>query len=215
MMNLVFIAPPAAGKGTFSTMLKNDYGYVHISAGDLLRNIDESSSVYEEVQDILKQGKLVPTSIISSLLKEKLISIKGKPFILDGYPRSLEQTTELDNILSSAGVKIDKAIYLDVELDTALKRILGRLSCPVCKRDYNSLTGFNTPKEEGLCDVCHTPLVKRSDDNEDSFKIRYQTYINETEPVVSYFENKGLLIKLDVNRSTDEVYNELKKEIGL
>lgn len=213
MLNIAFIAPPAAGKGTFSTMLK-EYGYTHISTGDLLRNIDKDSSVYDEVQSILKSGNLVPTEIISALLKEKLNSFEG-PFILDGYPRSLEQTAELDKILSDTGKTIDKAIYLDVSIDTALKRVLGRLSCPICKRDYNSLTGFNTPKVEGMCDDCMVPLDKRSDDNEESFRKRYNTYVTETEPVVKYFEDKGILVRLNAERDTKEVFEDLKRELNI
>ena len=213
MKNIAFIAPPAAGKGTFSTMLK-DLGYTHISTGDLLRNIDETSEVYETVQRIFKEGGLVPTPIISTLLEEKLNSFDG-PFILDGYPRSLEQTEALESILKNTNKTLDKAIYLDVSIDTALKRVLGRLSCPKCKRDYNSLTGFNTPKNEGMCDDCNVPLDKRSDDNEVSFRKRYNTYVTETEPVVKYFEDKGLLVRINAERETEMVFDEIKKELGI
>lgn len=215
-VNIVFIAPPAAGKGTFSKILKEKWGFTHISAGDLLRNVDSSSSVYEEIQEVLRTGALVRGEIIMTLLKEKLESIdRSKGFILDGFPRNLDQAFAFGDLLKEVNIGVDKAIYLDVDIDTALKRVLGRLSCPKCNRDYNSLTGYHTPKNEGLCDDCHTELVKRSDDNEESFKKRYITYQNETAPVIKFFEDLDILVRLDATKDMCETLKELEKELGL
>lgn len=215
-MNIVFIAPPAAGKGTISSMLKERYDFEHISAGDLLRNVTKESSVYEEIQETLKSGGLVKEEIIITLLKEKLLSLeKGKSFILDGFPRNLDQAFAFGDLLKEVNIGVDKAIYLDVDIDTALKRVLGRLSCPKCNRDYNSLTGYHTPKNEGLCDDCHIELVKRSDDNEESFKKRYITYQNETAPVIKFFEDLDILVRLDATKDMCETLKELEKELGL
>lgn len=215
-VNLVFIAPPAAGKGTLSSMLKEKYGFTHISAGDLLRNVDESSSVYEEVQTTLKEGKLVRNEIISTLLKERLEKGNlGAGFILDGYPRNIDQALGFADLLKEVNLSVDKVVYLDIDIDTALNRVLGRMSCPVCKKDYNELTGFNTPKVPGYCDDCHAPLDRRSDDNEDSFKKRYITYQNETAPVIKFFEDLGLLIRLDSSKDANETFNELLDKLGI
>jgi len=215
-VNIVFIAPPAAGKGTFSKILKEKWGFIHISAGDLLRNVDSSSSVYEEIQEVLRTGALVRGEIIMTLLKEKLESIdRSKGFILDGFPRNLDQAFAFGDLLKEVNVSVDKAIYLDVDIDTALKRVLGRLSCPNCKRDYNSLTGYNTPKEEGLCDDCHIELVRRSDDNEESFKKRYITYQNETAPVIKFFEDLNMLVRLDATKDMEVTLKELEEVLGL
>lgn len=215
-MNIVFIAPPAAGKGTLSSMLKEKYGYVHISAGDLLRNVTPESSVYEEIQETLKSGGLVKESIIITLLKEKLLSIdENVSFILDGFPRNLDQAFAFADLLRDVNKTVDKAIYLDVDIDTAKRRILGRLSCPKCKRDYNSLTGFNTPKVENMCDDCHVELLKRSDDNEESFKKRYKTYMTQTEPVIKFFEDLNILVRLDATKEANETFEELVSVLGL
>lgn len=215
-VNIVFIAPPAAGKGTFSKILKEKYGFIHISAGDLLRNVDSSSSVYEEIQEVFKNGTLVREEIIITLLKEKLQSIDlSKGFILDGFPRNLDQAFAFGDLLKEVNIGVDKAIYLDVDIETALKRVLGRLSCPVCKRDYNILTGYNTPKNGHLCDDCHVELVKRSDDNEESFKKRYETYQNETAPVIKFFEDLNILVRVDATKDMQVTLKELEKELGL
>lgn len=215
-MNIVFIAPPAAGKGTISSMLKERYDFEHISAGDLLRNVTKESSVYEEIQETLKSGGLVKEEIIITLLKEKLLSLeKGKSFILDGFPRNLDQAFAFGDLLKEVNISIDKAVYLDVDIDTAKRRILGRLSCPNCKKDYNSLTGFNTPKEENMCDDCHVELVKRTDDNEESFKKRYETYMTQTEPVIKFFEDLDILIRLDSSKDANETFAELVELLGL
>ena len=215
-MNIVFIAPPAAGKGTISSMLKERYDFEHISAGDLLRNVTKESSVYEEIQETLKSGGLVKEEIIITLLKEKLLSLEnGKSFILDGFPRNLDQAFAFGDLLKEVNISIDKAVYLDVDIDTAKRRILGRLSCPNCKKDYNSLTGFNTPKEENMCDDCHVELVKRTDDNEESFKKRYETYMTQTEPVIKFFEDLDILIRLDSSKDANETFAELVELLGL
>ena len=215
-MNIVFIAPPAAGKGTISSMLKERYDFEHISAGDLLRNVTKESSVYEEIQETLKSGGLVKEEIIITLLKEKLLSLEnGKSFILDGFPRNLDQAFAFGDLLKEVNISIDKAVYLDVDIDTAKRRILGRLSCPNCKKDYNSLTGFNTPKEENMCDDCHVELVKRTDDNEESFKKRYETYMTQTEPVIKFFEDLDILIRLDSSKDANETFEELVELLGL
>lgn len=214
-LNIVFIAPPAAGKGTFSGMLKEKYGFTHISAGDLLRNVSPSSSVYEEVQEVMKSGGLVREEIIITLLKEALSKDLGFGFILDGFPRNLDQAFAFGDLLKEVNLSVDKAIYLDVDVDTALKRVLGRLTCPNCKRDYNSLTGYNTPKDEGLCDDCHVSLDKRSDDNEESFRKRYETYMTKTQPVIKFFEDLNLLTRIDANKDANVTFKEIENVLGL
>lgn len=215
-MNLVFIAPPAAGKGTISIKLKEEYGFTHISAGELLRNVEPSSSVYEEVQDVMKKGGLVKGNIIISLLKERLLKNDiTKGFILDGFPRNLDQTFAFGELLKEIDTSIDKVIYLDVDINTALKRVLGRRSCPKCKRDYNVLTKYNTPKNDTLCDDCHIPLEKRSDDNEESFIKRYETYMTQTKPVIKFFEDLNILVKIDSSGEMEDTYNELVRVLGL
>jgi len=195
MKNILFIAPPAGGMGTQSDMLVERYGYEHISVGDLLRDIDKSSPLYEKVTKIMVAGKLVDDDIVFKVLEDKLITLKDKPFILDGIPRNVEQANQLMGSLDRLGLTLDVVIYLDVDYETLLKRFSGRVNCPECKATYNVYT--KKTKVDGICDKCGTELIKRLDDNEETFKRRYETYIQSTVPLIEYYQSLGLLVRLD------------------
>lgn len=195
MKNILFIAPPAGGKGTQSDMLALKYGYEHISTGDLLREIDTSNPLYSEVTKIMEKGKLVGDDIIFLLLEDKLKTLKGKPFILDGVPRNVEQANMLKESLDRLGLSLDAVIYLDVPYETLVERVTGRVNCPDCKATYNVFT--KKTRVDGICDQCGGTLVKRNDDNEETFKTRYETYVQNTEPLIEYYQNLGLLVRLD------------------
>lgn len=194
MKNIIFIAPPAAGKGTQSDILVNNYQYIHISTGDLLRDaIEKNTEIGNKVKDIMESGQLVCDEIIFTLLQEKLKCLKEKPFILDGVPRNLEQAKKLTEIFKTIGVDSPVVIYIDVPESLALERSLGRVSCKNCKRTYNVYLEGLKPKEEGICDYCKTPLEKRSDDNEASFKKRFEIYVENVTPVLDYYKSLGIL----------------------
>lgn len=211
MKNIIFIAPPAAGKGTQSNLLKDKYGYVHISTGDMLREIVSSDSeLGKVVKNIIDKGNLVSDDLIFKLLKSKLISIKGKPFILDGFPRTLNQALFLDNDL-----KIDNyiVIYLDLSKEDAIKRIDGRLTCS-CGKSYN-LNDINLkPKIIDICDNCGNVLVKRNDDNLEAFKIRFDVFLNNNKPLIDYYKNKNKLKVVNVNKDVNEIFNEISKVVA-
>ena len=211
MKNIIFIAPPAAGKGTQSNLLKDKYGYVHISTGDMLREIVSSDSeLGKVVKNIIDKGNLVSDDLIFKLLKSKLNSIKGKPFILDGFPRTLNQALFLDNDL-----KIDNyiVIYLDLSKEDAIKRIDGRLTCS-CGKSYN-LNDINLkPKIIGICDNCGNVLVKRNDDNLEAFKIRFDVFLNNNKPLIDYYKNKNKLKVVNVNKDVNEIFNEISKVVA-
>lgn len=211
MKNIIFIAPPAAGKGTQSNLLKDKYGYVHISTGDMLREIVSSDSeLGKVVKNIIDKGNLVSDDLIFKLLKSKLNSIKGKPFILDGFPRTLNQALFLDNDL-----KIDNyiVIYLDLSKEDAIKRIDGRLTCS-CGKSYN-LNDINLkPKIIGICDNCSNVLVKRNDDNLEAFKIRFDVFLNNNKPLIDYYKNKNKLKVVNVNKGVNEIFNEILKVVA-
>lgn len=211
MKNIIFIAPPAAGKGTQSNLLKDKYGYVHISTGDMLREIVSSDSeLGKVVKNIIDKGNLVSDDLIFKLLKSKLNSIKGKPFILDGFPRTLNQALFLDNDL-----KIDNyiVIYLDLSKEDAIKRIDGRLTCS-CGKSYN-LNDINLkPKIIDICDNCGNVLVKRNDDNLEAFKIRFDVFLNNNKPLIDYYKNKNKLKVVNVNKGVNEIFNEILKVVA-
>lgn len=213
MKNIIFIAPPAAGKGTQSELLVSEFGYNHISTGDLLRSKqNDGSELGNYIKDLLSQGKFVDDDIVTKLLSDKLSSIDG-PFILDGYPRNIEQANILDGVLKSLNLSIDAVIYLNVDSETAMKRALGRVSCPKCNKIYNKYIEEKMPKVTNVCDDCGVELIGRSDDNEESFKIRFDTYINQTQPLLDYYKSNGLLVIIDKVNTPNETFEEVKKVI--
>lgn len=212
MKNIIFIAPPAAGKGTQSELLISKYGYEHISTGDLLRNeIKSGSDLGKELDSMMKSGSLISDEIVNKLLINALSNI-SKPFILDGYPRTISQALKLDEILASLNKSVDVVVYLDVEEELAMKRATGRLSCKSCNRIYHKY--FSKPRVEGICDDCGSSLISRADDTPDTFKVRYDTYMSNTKPLLDFYSNKNILVKVDANKEADETFSEIEKVIG-
>lgn len=205
MKNIIFIAPPAAGKGTQSNILKEKYDYAHISTGDMLREaINSGSKLGIDVKNIIDKGELVSDEIIIKLVAEKLASLKGKPFILDGFPRTLNQAIALEKIIDDNYV----TIYLDLSEEEAISRITGRLTCS-CGKSYNINIDSLKPKIVGICDACGSNLIKRDDDNVDAFKIRFKTFLDNTEALLDYYNSKNKLVKIDVNRKVSDIFNDI------
>ena len=210
MKNIIFIAPPAAGKGTQSELLCNKYGLLHISTGDLLREESKKETeLGQEIKEKMSTGKLIDDSIIIELLKNKLIEIGNKSIILDGFPRTVVQAEAYDEMLDELNLDLGYVIVLDVDKELLEKRIVGRVSCPKCGNVYNELIEELKPMQEGLCNNCHTELVKRADDNSESFKVRYETYLNTTKPLISYYESKGCLYHVDGNSSKHQIFDNI------
>ena len=213
-MNLILIAPPAAGKGTLASMLTSKYGLVSISAGALLRGVAPTTELGKQIRDIQSRRELVNDEITNQLMRERLMKDDIKNgFILDGYPRHMPQVDATEKICSDLNLKIDYAVLLNVDYEMALKRTLGREICPKCKKTYNSLTGVNAPLKEGMCDDCGIELTKRNDDNEETFKKGFAMFIENCTPVIEYYRNKGILIELNANGSADDTMREFENII--
>ena len=209
MKNVVFVAPPAAGKGTQSDRLVERYGYNHISTGDLLRaEVASGSELGELVDQKMKSGELISDEIVNSLLEKALMD--DRPFILDGYPRTEQQIFYLEEILNRINKEIGVVIYLNVPEDIACSRATGRLLCPKCNSVFHKTE--NKPKVEGICDNCGETLVSRSDDTEETFRVRYNTYVENARPILEYYEKKNLLKIVD-KINIDEVTSEIEKVI--
>ena len=203
-MNLILIAPPAAGKGTMASMLHDKLGLVCISAGELLRGVDPNTELGKQIRDLQSRRELVSDTITNQLMKERLMKDDIKNgFILDGYPRHMPQVEAVNQMMNELNLKIDYAVLLKVDYDLALKRTLGRQICPNCKKSYNRLTGVNAPKVEDMCDDCNVPLTTRNDDNEETFKIGFAAYEKNCAPVIEYYRNKGMLIELDASKDPE------------
>lgn len=198
MKNVIFLAPPAAGKGTFSELLIQKYGYQHISSGELLR--DEALKNKELAKE-LENGQLISDEVVMKLVVDKLhSSFSNSNFILDGIPRTFNQVHLLEQY-----IQLDQfvVIYIHVDKFVLLKRVLGRRVCPNCEKNYNVSFEKFRPKVENVCDVCSSSLIKRTDDTEEAFLKRYQTYIERIKPILEYYQNKGILYTIS-NNSEDQ-----------
>ena len=216
MKNIIFIAPPAAGKGTVSARVCDKYNIPHIGAGDLLRDeIKNSTKLGIEIKDAMARGEFVSDEVITKLLRKRLLNKDCKKgYILDGYPRNVNQAITYDKLLLELGFDLGKVILLDIDMNTAMKRALSRVVCSKCGLSYNLINKEYAPLKEGICDNCGSSLKTRSDDNEESFINRFDTFMKETYPLLEYYEKKGNLLKIKVdNITTDDIFDEIKKVI--
>ena len=212
MKSIILIAPPAAGKGTQSDLLVEKYGFAHISTGDLLREVALHD---ESMKKLLESGNLIDDEIVFGLLHNRLLQDDCKKgFILDGFPRNVNQAIKYDGMVDDLGVTSNVVIFLDVDKETAFKRIVGRVSCPKCHRVYNDMIVESMPKVSGICDDCGELLVKRSDDNSETFGTRYDVYFKNTAPLIEYYEKKGILYKVDSGKGKDSVFKVIDKIVG-
>ena len=215
-MNIILIAPPAAGKGTYASMLHEKYGFTHISAGDVLREeVLKETLIGKEIKNILSTGNMIDDNIMKMLIKNKLESVDLTiSFMLDGYPRKLNQSEDYEEILSSLNLSVDKVLFINIDKDTGLKRVLGRRVCPKCKRIYN-IYNEEKPKVENTCDECFSTLITRSDDTKETYENRYNVYMNETKAVIKKYKSQGKLIEVDGSGKVEVVFNKIVKLLGV
>lgn len=211
MKSVIFIAPPAAGKGTQASLVEEKYGIPHISTGDLLRKVKNGNDDCSKfISKILEEGKLVPDEIVFDLLKKRLMQSDCKNgYILDGFPRNVEQANKYEKILSDMNMELGVVILIDLTPEEAEKRIEGRISCQNCGMVYNMFIQDSMPKSHNICDICKGPLMHRNDDSSDTYRIRYQTYLNETTPLIDYYKAKNVLYHVDGNTSKEEIFKEI------
>ena len=205
-MNIIIFGPPGAGKGTQSNFLKEDLKMTQISTGDLLRNeLKKESELSKQIRNIMDAGKLVSDKIIYDLIEDKIsdINIKNK-MIFDGFPRNIEQAKNLEIMLKKYDQNLSKVLNLKVDYSVLIKRISGRISCPVCKNTYNEY--FDPPPQN----CREIKMIKRSDDNEETVTKRLKTYDNETLPLLEYYKNQNKVINIDAMKQIDEVRKEIK-----
>ena len=214
MKNIIFIAPPAAGKGTQAKLVSSEYNIPHISTGDLLREeMANETEIGLSIKKDMDSGNLVSDEVITTLLKNRITSkdcLNG--FILDGYPRNLAQAKRFKDLLDELNINKVIVIYFNIDMDTALKRTLSRIICPNCGSSYNLLIEDLKPLKENICDRCNHELQTRTDDTKEVFIHRFDTYLNSTKDLIEYYENLGLLHKVDVsNKSAEAIFEEVKE----
>lgn len=210
-MNLLIMGAPGAGKGTMSNLIIQNYEVIHISTGDMLRQaIKEGTAVGLKAKEYMDYGNLVPDSIIHDIIVERFSKDDMKKgFLLDGYPRTLEQAKDLDEILKQLDMKLDGVININVDEEILVKRITGRRSCPNCKAIYNIY--YMPPKQENTCDKCGEQLTLRKDDTAESLKIRMDAYHTNTQPMLEYYKEKGIVNDIKgSDRSIEEIFGSIK-----
>lgn len=212
MKSIIFIAPPAAGKGTQSTLIKNKYGLPHISTGDLLR---KAALENPEIKNELSLGHLIQDEVTLDLLKKRIKETDcNNGYILDGFPRNLFQAQAYEKILEELNKPLGVVIVLELDKENAKKRIIGRLSCPSCGAIYNDMLADMLPEQLGICDQCGSTLLKRSDDNAETFETRYQTYLSQTAPLIDYYQKKHSLYYVNSGINKEYTFDQIEKIIN-
>lgn len=214
----IFLGPPACGKGTQTNMLSEYLGFPHVDTGSLLRaEIAKGTEDGLLAKSFIDKGQLVPIDVVATIIGKKLAGEDCKNgYVLDGYPRSVEQALKLEEINKNIDGNNEvsfKAIYFDIDTQILIDRIVNRQSCPKCGEIYNKK--FKPSKVENICDKCQVELKTRADDNEETAKARFDTYFRETAPLIEFYEKKGVLHKIDANGSIEEVWERLLKIVNM
>ncbi len=214
MINLALIAPPGAGKGTQSEKISRQFNILHVSTGDIFRAIVKGtykgSFPTEEILSYMNKGLLVPDSIVVGILLDRLNQkdcMDG--FLLDGFPRTINQAETFDK--EAKGKALSKVILIDVNQEDLLKRLIGRRFCTKCGKIYNIY--YNPPKIDDKCDDDGSALLIRSDDNSETVKQRMEVYEKETAPLIDYYKKKKLLFSVNGNQAVDAVFNQIREVI--
>ena len=213
MKNIIFIAPPAAGKGTQSAILEKKYDLPHISTGDILREESKKDTeLGRYIAEVLSSGSLVKDDVTYTLLQNRLSeSDCQNGYVLDGFPRNIEQAYKYDEILKNLNQELGYVIKLDINEETLEKRITGRRICENCKTVYNINSETEKPKQESICDKCGGRLYQRNDDNVTSFKNRYKVYEEKTKPLLDYYKEKGILYVINGDDSVGSIAKKIDK----
>ena len=208
-MNILFMGPPGAGKGTQAERIVDEFGIPHISTGDAFRlAMKQETPLGLKAKEYVDQGLLVPDEITNGIVKERLaLDDCNKGFLLDGFPRTLQQAEALDAMLVELNRGIDHVINLKVDRGLLLARLTGRRICKACGSTYHVM--FNPPKQDGVCDKCDGELYQRSDDTEEKVGTRLDEYISKTAPLLNYYSGKGLLREVDGEKEIDTVTSEI------
>jgi len=210
----VFAGPPGSGKGTQAKLLAPKLKVPHISLGDLLREaVRSGSKVGEIAKNYLDAGKLVPDQVAIDVAEEAVTKKECRNgFVIDGFPRTLEQAVLFDRSLGKLKFNLKEVLYIDIPLEEILKRLTGRRSCRKCGAIYH-LT-YNLPKKDGICDVCGGELYQRRDDTDEVIKVRYEVYKSQTSPLIEYYKKSGKLVYINGTRGVSEVFKEVSKAVG-
>lgn len=210
-MKIVLLGPPGAGKGTQAKSISTKYSIPHISTGDIFRkNISENTPLGVEAKSYMDAGQLVPDEVTINMVKDRLVQDDCKNgYLLDGFPRTVEQAEALQEFLSARGEKLDTALLIDVRKEFILERMTGRRVCPSCGASYH--IKFNPTKTAGKCDLCGADVIQRKDDTEETVKERLDVYESQTQPLINFYEDKDMLSVVDGTQEINQVFESICK----
>jgi adenylate kinase len=213
-LNLILFGPPGAGKGTQAVRLSGDFQLPFISTGDMLRaNVKQETSLGKQAKAYMDAGDLVPDELIVAMAGERLQNEDAQDgFILDGFPRTLDQAAALDKQLSELGRRVTAVLLIDVPDEEVIRRLSGRRVC--VKSGHNYHVEFDPPKNDGICDQDGSRLIQRDDDKPDVIENRLRVYHEQTEPLVAYYDEQGLLRRIDGTRPAAEVHDHIRAVIA-
>lgn len=213
-MRLILLGPPGAGKGTQASSIVAEYGITHISTGDIFRhNIKNETELGKKVKSYLDKGQLVPDELTIDLVWDRLSKDDCKNgFLLDGFPRTINQAEALQKGLEERGLKLDKVINIDVDKNILVKRLSGRRVCKNCGETYHI---DNKPTlKDGVCDKCLGEVIQRADDNEKTVLDRIEVYEKQTFPLIDFYKNLGLILTVDGTLSIEDVFSQIKESLS-
>jgi adenylate kinase len=213
-LNLILFGPPGAGKGTQADRLKSDFQLPFISTGDMLRaNVKEGTELGKAAKKYMEAGELVPDDLIVAMAAERLQQDDAQDgFILDGFPRTIEQAKALDKQLSQLGRRVTAALLVDVPDEEVIRRLSGRRVC--VKAGHNYHVEFDPPKREGVCDQDGSRLIQRDDDDPEVIRNRLRVYHEQTEPLVEYYDKQGVMRRIDGTRDPADVHDHIRAVIA-
>jgi adenylate kinase len=213
-LNLILLGPPGAGKGTQAERLKDDFGLPYIGTGELLRkHTGNGTELGRKAAPYMERGDLVPDELVIGMILEELENNGRDGFLLDGYPRSVEQADALDKALEEHGRSLTAALLIDVDDETVIQRLSGRRMCVKAGHLYHMR--FDPPKHDEVCDQDGSRLVQRDDDKTDTVKRRLATYHAKTAPLIDYYEERGLLRRFDGARDPSEVHDHVRATLAM
>ena len=213
-MNILIMGGPGAGKGTMSAKIVEKFNVNHISTGDIFRSeIGNGTELGLEAKSYMDKGLLVPDELVNNMVKSYLDKLEDKKngFLLDGYPRTLEQAKAFDALAGDGALSIDKLIAMDIPFDVLAGRITGRRLCKECGEIYHLQS--KPPMVEGKCDVCGGDLYQRKDDTVESLTVRLDEYSKQTAPVLDYYEQKGIVARINADQPIENVWSDVLKAL--
>ena len=214
-MKIIMLGAPGAGKGTQAKMIADKYGVPHISTGDIFRaNIKNGTELGKKAKTYMDQGLLVPDELVCDLVVDRIQQDDCKKgYILDGFPRTIPQAESLDKALQAIGEKMDYAIDVEVPDENIVKRMGGRRACVGCGATYHLV--YAPTKKEGICDVCGGELILRDDDKPETVQKRLGVYHEQTQPLIDYYKNQGILREVDGSVDMEDVFKEILNILGV